>query len=203
MFDAVIEAARSMSGHGWLPATAGNMSIADPERAGRYWITASGGDKGSLTAADFLAYDVGMRRVDGGGRKASAETEVHDRLYGALAMRAVLHGHPFYATVCAQRLRETGRLRLSGWELLKALGHWDEDAVVDIPVVRNHGAIPALAEAVAAAADPAVPVVLVAGHGLYAWGPTPFDALRHVEATEYLCRIAWETELAPRLRVQP
>ena len=34
---------------------------------------------------------------------------------------------------------------------------------------------------------------LIAGHGLYTWGRTVDDALRHVEAFEFLFECEWKT----------
>jgi methylthioribulose-1-phosphate dehydratase len=45
---------------------------------------------------------------------------------------------------------------------------------------------------------PAIPGYLLAGHGLYAWGRTPAEARRHLEALEVLLGFEFE-----RRRLQP
>ena len=54
---AAIAAAAFFAQRGWVPATSGNFSVRTG--AERMAITASGRDKGALTAADFIAADIG------------------------------------------------------------------------------------------------------------------------------------------------
>jgi methylthioribulose-1-phosphate dehydratase len=190
---ALIEAGRVMESRGWVPATSGNLSVRLGETPFVYAMSASGGAKGRLTGEDFIEFAPGMRRIDGASApRSSAETEVHDLLYASLSPGCVLHGHPFHATLVSRRRLEAGFVRFEGWELIKALGFWGERDVVSVPVVANHAAIPALARAVAEAATAQVPAVMVAGHGVYAWGASVPDALRHLEAIEVLSALVWE-----------
>lgn len=188
---ALVEVGHSFHRLGWLRATGGNLSVRLD--ATTFAITASGVSKGRLTLDDFLDVDVptGMPTTD--ARKPSAETDVHTSIYAARAdAGAVLHVHSPHVAVFSRRcLGESGRdgtCRIAGYEFVKALGFWDEDAEVHVPVVPNHHHIPTLALAVEAYASGNVPGVWVAGHGLYAWGATVADAERHVEAFEELAR---------------
>lgn len=186
----LIDCGRDFHQRGWMLATAGNLSVRTGRDPLRYAITASGGDKGRLTHDDFVELGLG-RTAPSSPRRTSAETGVHDRLYATRAPGAILHVHGPAMTLVSRALLAEGALVLEGWEYVKALGFWDRDAVVRVPIVPNHHDLDALADAVADAATD-VPVVLVAGHGAYAWGDTVFDARRHVEATEFLCSLAWE-----------
>jgi len=51
--DALVSFSRVYYSRMWMYATAGNLSILDPE-SGVIWITASGKDKGKLENTDFL-----------------------------------------------------------------------------------------------------------------------------------------------------
>lgn len=190
---ALATAGAALAAQGWLLGTAGNLSVR-PDGGDVWWITASGGQKGALRVPDdFLAFRNGILPAAGvATRKPSAETAVHDALYSSLAPGSILHVHAPYMTL-ASRFTDTGEVPVGGYEFVKGLGRWEEGADAALPVVPNHHDIPTLAQAVAAAAAGAeVPCVLVAGHGAYAWGDTVDDARRHIECTEFLCRMAWE-----------
>lgn len=183
-----------LSDHGWLMATGGNLSARLPG-AETAVVTASGGDKGHLTAADFVEVRVADGVKVAGDGRPSAETGVHMAIYRATDAVAVAHAHAPYVTLVSRRLADRGAVRFEGWEFVKALGFWDEGAAVEVPIVANHHSLDALADAVAAAVGPA-PAVLVAGHGVYAWGDSIDAVGRHVQAIEFMCRMVWEWELA-------
>ena len=63
--------------HGWVPATAGNLS--HRLRDGRIAITRSGCHKGFLTGDEVIAVDAGGAVVQGEGRP-SAETLLHTQI---------------------------------------------------------------------------------------------------------------------------
>lgn len=193
---ALCEAGAEYYRRGWMLATAGNLSVRDAVHAERYWVTASGGHKGRLRAPeDFIRFELGMRDPSPADRKSSAETVVHDLLYAAHPeIGAIHHVHAPRGTLVSRAIGEGMVWRIEGLEYIKALGFWGEDDVVEVPVVKNHAHIPALAEAVveAAARDLRVPAVLVEGHGVYAWGANGAEAQRHIEAIEFLADICWE-----------
>jgi methylthioribulose-1-phosphate dehydratase len=123
--DAVIDAGRFSAARGWVPATSGNFSARGQD--GRIAITASGVDKGALTAADVLEIALDAPRLA-------------------------------------------------------------------VPIFPNSQDIAALADDIDRRLDAGIeaPGYLLAGHGLYAWGATMRDALRHAEAFEFLfgCELA-------------
>ena len=45
-----------------------------------------------------------------------------------------------------------------------------------------------------------IPGILVAGHGLYAWGDSLAEAQRHVEILEFLLSAIWHKQLLPPVR---
>lgn len=181
----LIQAGRFLFERGWVPATSGNLSarLAD----GRLAVTVSGRHKGRLTTEDILLADAEGRSLD--QRRPSAETLLHVQIYRRFpAARAVLHPHSVNATVLSQLCGD--KLVLQDYELLKAFpGVESHDCRVTVPVFPNDQDIERLAnrvEARMAAMDEPVHGYLISGHGFYTWGANLEDALRHVEAFEFL-----------------
>ncbi len=185
--EAVIAAGVIVAGRGWTPATAGNLSARID--ATSMAITASGVDKGQLRVADVLAFDLAANRVRG-PRPSSAETALHAERYSAdPAIGAVVHVHARSATVVSLLRGIGAAVRFEGYELVKAFsGITTHETGVTVPIFANTQDIGGLAKDVRARLAGAAPCFgyLLAGHGLYAWGATMADALRHTEALEFL-----------------
>jgi methylthioribulose-1-phosphate dehydratase len=187
--DEIVSAGRYAAGRGWVPATSGNFSarLAD----GRIAITGSGIDKGRLAAGNVLLLQ-GDAPVPG----ASAETALHLARYRRDDNAgAIVHVHSATATRISRCLAAEGEVVLAGYELLKAFAGIRTHATeLRIPVFANDQDVPALASAVERRleAAPRAPGYLIAGHGLYAWGRDMGEALRHVEAFDFLfaCELA-------------
>ncbi len=190
----IIEAGRRMDRFGWVPATAGNISVrlADPARIA---ITRSGGHKGFLTPEAVMVVDLDGMPEDPAARP-SAETGLHCGIYRRFpAAGAVLHGHSVAVTVLSRRAGDT--IRLAGYELLKAFpGLPTHDAAVDLPVLDNDQDIPRLQDAVSSRWDTLegtpLPGYLIRGHGIYVWGADMPQALMRLEALEFMlaCELA-------------
>jgi len=175
-----------LAARGWTPATSSNFSHRLDERHAA--ITVSGKDKGRLSAADIMVVDLNGQAV-GSALKPSAETLLHTQLYARFAeVNCVLHTHSLAQTVASRLYAPEGRVRLEGYELLKALhGNNTHDITIDLPVFPNTQYMPELAAEVEAALDRG-PLwgYLINGHGLYAWGRDLNEARRHLEAFEFL-----------------
>ncbi len=181
LLDSLVSAGAFLHHRGWVPATSGNLSVRDGDG---FWITTSGRHKGHLGRGDFLR--MGPDGPVGAGRP-SAETAIHAGLYARhpTDAGAVLHTHSVHATVLS-RLHPDGVV-VHGHEIGKAFpGVETHDETLRIPVFPNDQDVPRLWARVDAEAEPRLPGFLIAGHGLYAWGRTVPDALRHVEAFEHL-----------------
>lgn len=183
----LIAAGRFIDSRGWVPATSGNFSarLAD----GCIAITVSGRHKGRLTADDIMRVDAEGQSLD--GRPPSAETRLHTALYRRYPdVGAVLHPHSPGAIVLSRLL--TGAVVLENHELLKALrGIHTHDARVIIPIFPNDQDIPRLAGVVDGWLDRYgdAHAYIIASHGFYTWGPSVGEALRQVEALEFLFEI--------------
>ena len=181
----LIETGRRLYQLGMVPATSGNFSarLAD----GRIAITVSGSHKGRLTFDDIMVIDAAGRSLD--DRRSSAETGLHLQIYRRFPdAAAVLHPHSVNATLLSRRRHD--HLVLSDYELLKAFpGVNTHECAVTVPVFANRQDIPALAAEVddwMEQHEGQVHGYLIGGHGFYTWGTTVDDALRHVEAFEFL-----------------
>lgn len=199
-FDTLRRIKTRLAERGWFPATSGNLSVKvthggeTPVIA----ITASGKDKAVHTPEDFLLVDETGALVTSTGLKPSAETLVHTSLYQKFPeCGAVFHVHTVFNNLVSELYGDDGGVTFAGHELIKALGHWEEDTVVKMPIVSNHAHIPSLAAAVERAASWDARGVLIRNHGIYAWGEDAFAALRHLEAWEFL----FEYEVKRRLLV--
>ncbi|WP_007520251.1 class II aldolase/adducin family protein [Pseudofrankia saprophytica] len=202
----VAEAAR-FAGLGWMRATSGNLSVVLGREPLRLAVTGSGGDKGELTVLDIV-------EVDGHGRllvatgdgtatpsggviaagvrvRPSAEAALHARLAATTGAGAVVHLHTLACVRAAAR--HPGGVELAGLEMLKALGRPADGAATRLPVVPNSQDMAVLADAALAALEPGVPALLVAGHGMYAWGDDLRAARRHAEAVDWLCALVSNT----------
>lgn len=203
---AVIDAGRFAASRGWTPATSGNFSARID--ATRIAITRSGRDKGALVADDVAR--VALRPGAGSGsvlpdlRGLSAEAPLHFARYAADAsIGVIVHVHLIEAALLSRQYADAGldAIRLDGWELLKAFaGITTHDIEVHVPVFRNAQDTVSLADHVehhlarwsqdVVAGRALAPGYVLAGHGLYAWGATLRDALRHLEAFDALFRLA-------------
>lgn len=183
----LIEAGRFIHERGWVPATSGNFSARLTD--GRIAITVSGRHKGHLTEDDIMLVDADGQSLD--GRKPSAETGLHTALYRRCpAAGAVLHPHSPGAILVSRLYHD--QLVLHNHELLKALiGITTHATRLTVPIFPNTQDIPRLAMDVDAYMDnhPDLRAYIIASHGFYTWGETVPDALRHVEALEFLFEI--------------
>ena len=192
----LIAAGQFFHTRGWVPATSSNFSA----RLGaeEMLITSSGQHKGRLDDNGFLRADLqGMSLED--GKRPSAETGLHTLMYRRdPAVGSVLHTHSVNATVLSMRLEQ---VVFEGYEVQKAFpGVVTHESRVLIPVFPNSQDIAALAVDVGAYLDahPQTVGYLIRGHGLYTWGATVADTVRHIEALEFLFECVYRQQLLER-----
>ncbi|WP_163554292.1 class II aldolase/adducin family protein [Candidatus Frankia alpina] len=201
---------------GWMRATSGNLSVVVGTDPVRILVTASGLDKGALTAADVVELDgagvptgrtptglaatglaatpsasAGGSRTGDRPRQPSAEAVLHARLIGLTGAAAVVHLRTVASVLAADRFPDG--LTLRDHEMLKALGRAAEGDPVRLPVVTNSQDMAVLAERVSAAWEPATPAALIARHGMYVWGADLLAVRHRAEAVEWLCEWAVRT----------
>lgn len=178
-------------GHrGWLRATSGNLSARLDRDPSTFIITRSGVDKSQLNAHDFLLMQAG-HVIEGTGTP-SAETVIHEIIYRQTTAQAIFHVHTvFNNLVC--HLADDHQVIFQGNEMNKALGFWEENSRVAIPVVDNYAELSTTGQHVAHQLNPDVPGILLNQHGIYAFGESMAAALRHLEALEFL--FEWKIRL--------
>ncbi|WP_285436466.1 methylthioribulose 1-phosphate dehydratase [Pseudomonas sp. fls2-241-R2A-110] len=190
----IIDAGRFLYGRGWSPATSSNYSTR--LSATEALLTVSGKHKGQLGVDDVLATDLSGNSLEP-GKKPSAETLLHTQLYNWRAeIGAVLHTHSVNATVLS-RLTPGEFIDFEDYELQKAFsGISTHESRVRVPIFDNDQDIARLAAKVQPwlEAHPDCVGYLIRGHGLYTWGARMSDALRQIEAFEFL----FECELKTR-----
>ncbi len=180
----LIDAGRFIDNKGWVPATSGNFSARLPD--GNIAITVSGKHKGHLQLDDIMLIDADANPLD--GKKPSAETLLHTSLYKRFPdINAILHPHSMNATLVSRLFHNF--IVLENYELLKALAGIDtHQCRVEIPIFANDQNIPRLATLIERYFDQhdAIYAYILAGHGLYSWGASVMEALRHLEALDFL-----------------
>jgi methylthioribulose-1-phosphate dehydratase len=186
----IIRAGRRMDQRGWVPATAGNISVRID--GPRIAITRSGGHKGFLDAYSVIEVDLAGRVVTPQA-KPSAETLLHCQIYAAFPqVGAVLHGHSVANTVLSLEITEAS-ISFTGYEVQKIFeGQTTHEATLHLPVVDNDQDMPRLAAAVAPHLATATMGYLIRGHGVYVWGPNMDMALARLEGLEFLLACALE-----------
>jgi methylthioribulose-1-phosphate dehydratase len=186
----IIRAGRRMDVCGWVPATAGNISVrlADNVIA----ITRSGGHKGFLTPESIIAVDLdGVVLTEGG--KPSAETLLHCQLYRRFPdARAVLHGHSVAGTVMSLEERAP-QLVFQGYELQKIFANQTtHETGLMLPLIANDQDMVRLANQVGPRLNEAPMGYLIRGHGVYVWANDMDMALARLEGLEFLLTCAME-----------
>ncbi len=202
----VMKANQQLVREGVVKFTFGNVSGID-RKEGLVAIKPSGVPYDELTPATIVVTDLDGRVVDSNLRPSS-DLPTHLELYKAFAnIGGVAHTHSEFATSWAQARRP-----------IPCLGTTHADYF--------HGAVPVTDDMTAEEIggeyeketgsvivrkfrdldlDPdAVPVVLVAGHGPFAWGTDADDAVHSAAALEYVARMAAHTfAVNPEARALP
>ena len=198
----------SIHRRGWCDGTGGNFSCVLEREPLRLLMAPSGVDKGAVAPRDLIEVDSNGQVVAGRG-KASAETALHLEIVSTCNAAAVLHTHSQAGTLLSQWALErsgaaipdpAGNLELRDLEMLKGLeGITTHDCCVQLPVLANDQDLQALSARCRPLLADAPHGVLIAGHGLYAWGRNLGMALRHLEILEFLLEQRWRRLLLQAL----
>lgn len=203
----VLEANLALPRHGLVTFTWGNVSGVDRAR-GLVVIKPSGVGYEAMKAEDMVVVELATGAVVEGRLKPSSDTPTHLVLYRSFpALGGIVHTHSRHATIWAQAGAD-----------LPAFGTTHADYF--------HGAVPCTRPLTAAeiegeyeaetgnvivdtftgrGVDPAaVPAVLVASHGPFAWGKDAADAVHNAVVLEEVAFMGlFSVRLAPRLPPMP
>jgi methylthioribulose-1-phosphate dehydratase len=192
------EAAR-FAGQGWMRGTSGNLSLTLERDPLRLAVTASGLDKGELGAADVVLVDGAgdLLPADDRGLVPSAEAGLHARIASVTGAGACVHVHAMAAVEAG--FHWPGGVEIADMEMLKGIGHSAHGERVVIPVVQNSQDMVELGDRFEEVyrrpenGVAEVPALIVASHGMYAWGEDLAAARRHTEIAEWLLRFSVRT----------
>ena len=130
----------------------------------------------------------------------SAETRLHLEIVAARQAAAVLHTHSIWSTLVSDRFGSQGVVPVEGFEMLKGLaGVASHEHREWIPVLENDQDMVRLAVKVRDVLHefPDCHAFLLRRHGMYTWGATVPEAVRHVEIVEFLLESVGRKETAP------
>lgn len=176
---------------GWMRGTSGNLSAVVTREPLQLMVTASGRDKGELRADDVVLVDAGGRAVDPDGPRPSAEAVFHARIVARTGAGAVVHVHHLGAVVAADRWPDG--IDVVDLEMVKGIGRKADGDVVRVPVIPNSQDMHELGDCFDAAYDSGTPAVVIARHGLYAWGHDLQQARHHTEIVAWVLEYALHT----------
>jgi methylthioribulose-1-phosphate dehydratase len=185
---------------GWVMGTSGNLSLVIGREPLRLAITKSGTHKGDLTTSDILEVGSEGTPIDVTAGMPSAETRLHVEIVAARPAAAVLHTHSTWSTLMSDRFGSQGGVAIEGYEMLKGLAGVTTHAHLEwIPVLENDQDMERLAATVRGTLHeyPDCHAFLLRRHGLYTWGATVPEAVRHVEIVEFLLESVGRKEAAP------
>ncbi|MEI6359335.1 MAG: methylthioribulose 1-phosphate dehydratase [Synechococcus sp. ELA619] len=214
--DDLTAAMATIHARGWCDGTGGNFSCVRQTDPLELLMAPSGVDKGQVQPADLIVVDA-AGQVIGGSGKASAETALHLEIVGRCGAGAVLHTHSQAATLLSRRALAEPRRRgpdsnpkpdgvvlVEGLEMLKGLAGISTHATsIEIPVLDNDQNLPRLSQRAGPLLGDAPQGLLIAGHGLYAWGQSLSQAIRHLEILEFLLEQSWRQLLLEALLARP
>jgi len=192
---------------GWCDGTGGNFSCVLQRAPLRLLMAPSGVHKGRVQPPDLIDVD-GSGAVLRGQGKASAETALHLAIVECCGAGAVLHTHSQAGTLLSQWALQTpeatqagqGGLTLRDLEMLKGLeGVSTHASEVAVPVLANNQDLAQLSALARPHLATAPHGLLIAGHGLYAWGQGLAQAKRHLEVLEFLLEQHWRQLLLQAL----
>ena len=213
--DELTAAMAAIHARGWCDGTGGNFSCVLQRDPVKLLMAPSGVDKGQVQPADLIVVDAAGQVIEGMG-KASAETALHLEIVARCGAGAVLHTHSHAATLLSLRAlarpnqgnhpepKGDGVVRVEGLEMLKGLeGISTHASAIEIPVLANDQDLPRLSQRAGPLLSEAPKGLLIAGHGLYAWGQSLSQAIRHLEILEFLLEHSWRQLLLDALMARP
>jgi L-ribulose-5-phosphate 4-epimerase len=178
---------------GLVLLTFGNVSGLD-RRRGILAIKPSGVPYEDLKPEDIVLVDLEGRVVEG-TLNPSSDTPTHVELYKAFPeIGGIAHSHSEYATMFAQAHREIPCFGTTHADLAHGpvpVTRQLAGAEVDRNYEVHTGQV--IVERFAGLSPLIIPAVLVAGHGPFAWGKTPADAVHVNVVLERVAKMAFGT----------
>lgn len=194
----VFEANLLLPKHGLVIFTWGNVSGVDREK-GLMVIKPSGVDYEIMTYEDMVVVSLETGEKVEGKYNPSSDTPTHVALYNAFKnINGIVHTHSTYATSYAQACKDLPALgtthadyfygtipctrKMSKDQIFGSYEKETGNVIIETFKKRN--------------IDPdEVPAVLVASHGPFTWGKSPFDAVHNAVVLEQVAFMGIQTKL--------
>jgi L-ribulose-5-phosphate 4-epimerase len=188
--EAVCRANRLLPTYGLVTLTWGNVSGCS-RNLGAMVIKPSGVDYEALTAGDMVVLDLEGRQVEG-RFKPSSDTPSHLVLYREFhELEGICHTHSPWASAWAQAQRPVPPLGTTHADHFYGPIPCTRALTADeIAGSYEHATGLVMAETINRGDPFAIPGVLVAGHGPFAWGHSPDEAVRHALILETVAKMA-------------
>lgn len=178
----IVNYGKKMSSAGLSKGTSGNISAYDPE-SGYMAISPSGLDYFETAAEDIVILDLDGNIVEG-CRKPSSEHALHATIYKLHPdARGVVHAHSTYCTTfaCLKQPIEAVHYLLAGAETFRIpcadyATYGTEELAEKVSEVNGEGL-----------------AMLLANHGMVAYGPSLSKAFNVAENVEWVAEIQWRT----------
>lgn len=179
------EVAKLCYERGWTWCTAGNFSVRGTQDT--VWMSPSGISKRDINIDGFVPMSLSTGKPYSNEKGTpSGEASVHLEIYKCISdAKTVVHSHPPRFAALSKGKRE---IVFQGHEMLKALGISDHQTPLKISFTPN----PTPQEMLKLKLGQEhlnlnIRAVVLEGHGVYAWGKSPLEALVVLEVLEYLC----------------
>jgi methylthioribulose-1-phosphate dehydratase len=230
---ALCQVMRDIHRRGWCEGTGGNFSSLLCSEPLSLLMAPSGVNKGDLQPEDLIVVDRAAQVISGTGRASAetllhltilANTQATSVLHTHSQAATLLSRHPDTATLPEVEIFPPappgsaasvppdgapwpallGYLLLNDLEMLKGLeGIRTHHCTIAIPILANCQDMQLLSQAAQPHLAQAPYGLLIAGHGLYVWGDSLFQACRHLEILEFLLEQHWRQHLFNALRNNP
>jgi methylthioribulose-1-phosphate dehydratase len=190
--EALLRCVARARSRGWCEGTGGNFSVVVSRKPLQLLVTPSGADKADLRTQDLLLVGADAAPAEGWSGRPSDEAPLHVAVAERTGAGAIVHTHSVWGTLLGERFGASGGFRIRGYEMLKGLaGVRSHEQEIFVPVVANSQDMAELGAAVRRelAARAGLAGLLIAGHGLYAWGAGVAEARRHLEIFEFLFEV--------------
>lgn len=176
----IVAYGKKMSSAGLSKGTSGNISIYDPA-SGYMAITPSGVGYFETTIEDIVILDLQGNMIEG-SRKPSSEHALHATIYKLHPeARGVVHAHSTFCTTfaCMNKPIEAVHYLLAGAQC----------DTIPCAEYATYGT-PALADKVKEVSGKGL-AILLANHGMVAFGPSLSNAFNVAENVEWVAEIQW------------
>ena len=200
MTDRLIRIGQRFDQRGWVYGTSGNFSAVLSREPLRLAVTSSGAFKGELTRDQILEIDESGTVTGPAAGTPSAEAQLHLEIVRTRGAGAVLHTHSMWSTLLSGRHAAAKGFAVEGYEMLKGLqGVTTHEHREWFPVLENDQDMVRLTGEVrdVLLSQPASHAFLLRRHGMYTWGDTLPQAVRHVEIVEFLLEAVARNEAPP------